>query len=153
MVKFKLPTLQEDGIILKIFFTILPFFQNPKYNIMKCLNCGNHVHPENEKCLSCNMPIKYYGLVHEVSTVVNKEKINGIQCKNCSGIQSDIKATNCQFCNYPFPVLDSQNKTENSTKGFAWRNVGAGNFHQDISDQPDRKIFNLTSNGYKNRIS
>ncbi len=119
---------------------------------MKCLNCGNQVHAENENCQSCNMPIKYYGLIKEVPTIVSEEKISGKQCQNCNGIQSDIKAINCQFCNYPFPTTDPQTKTE-TTKGFAWRDVGAGSFQEDFSIEPGRKIFNLTSNGYKNRIS
>lgn len=99
---------------------------------MKCLNCGHAVHTQEENCPHCNIPLNYYGLVHEVvSAEIPEQKIEGCTCPNCNGIQNDPEAIQCEYCNYPLDDSGTSEGNKQAAKpdtGFAWRNVGQSRF-------------------------
>jgi len=114
---------------------------------MKCFNCGQIAHSQEENCVYCNIPLSYYGLIQEVSgSPIVKQKIEGCQCPNCSGMQNDPKAFRCEYCNFPLDNHDKSagKKTASSESEpvFAWRNVGQSRFSMNY----DRSIEELLHN-------
>lgn len=113
---------------------------------MNCINCGHEVGTQKGQCPTCNIPLDYYGVTEKtIESTVTDEKITGVQCPNCHGIQSDEHAPNCEYCNFPLNGQDRNNKSIEKTSSeptFAWRQVGQSRFNMQ-ADQMIRRLFDI----------